>query len=187
MKRATLSNHPVIKPILRVIMGYKKDELSIEQATETAWQVAYSVLWNNHILSEKEIANSKQSIREYFEGSTNKYKSFLSFCQRVVLAKEYISRSSLRYVPLPSVWLDKNNAVGFAGTRSWYAEVVKKRESLPTHRTALRQFADWVLTFSENPTPECFSLAKLYLTGCNEPQLFNLFVQFAANLQFNKQ
>lgn len=186
MKKAILRKHPVVKPILRVIRGFKKDELSLEQATDTAWQIAYSVLWNNQILSEQEINNGKQSIKEYFERSTDRYKAFLSFCQRVVLAKEYISKSTLRYIPLPGVWLDKNNSVGFAGTKNWYAELIKTRDSLPTYRAALRQFADWVLTFSENPTTECFYLAKLYLTECNEPHLFNLFVQFAANLQFNK-
>lgn len=52
---------------------------------------------------------------------------------RIILADNYRKRKPHRFVPLPSVWLDRENLRGFAGTATWFAAMrdnTEKAEAL---------------------------------------------------------
>jgi hypothetical protein len=106
---------------------------AIEWLTDATWDFAHRILWSDQHFSETEIEISKNCIREYYEEipadvfAEQHLLHFEAYCERVLLAKGYVDRYPSRYIPHPCIWLNKNNAKGFAGTKEWYIRK-KKRE-----------------------------------------------------------
>ena len=105
----------------------------IKLLTDATWQFAHSVLWNDQPFDYIETELSKHYIREYYEaiptGLFNKTAAqhFSAYCQRIMMARNYVDRSPRRYIPRPCLWLDRRYAKGFAGTKKWYERLWKKR------------------------------------------------------------
>src|SRR5687768_18531795 len=127
MKQA-ISNTSRHYPTLRVAEQSPNDHFS--QLVNTAWTFASTALWNTTVFSEAEIQRAKTLIADYLNNDATD-NAFLVFCQRVLLARHYITSQPGRYIPLPSVWLDHNNKLGFAGTGAWYDRITAIRESVP--------------------------------------------------------
>lgn len=106
---------------------------SIQLLTDATWEFAHNILWNGFPFSEAEIELSKLFIKEYYKEipaekfTATAHKHFTGFCERILLAKEYVSRFSHRYIPHPCIWLNKMNPKGFAGTKEWYKRALDKR------------------------------------------------------------
>jgi len=111
---------------------------AIRLLTDATWEFAHTMLWNGSPFSKGEIALAKIYIREYYEEipaeefTATASKHFSAYCARILLAREYVSRFSHRYIPHPCIWFDKRNPKGFAGTKRWYLENLMKREK--SHR-----------------------------------------------------
>lgn len=107
---------------------------SIELLTDATWQFAHNILWNGFPFGKGETEISKIFIREYYESiPAEKFQKtaaihFSGFCERILMAKEYVSRSPHRYIPHPCIWLNRLNPKGFAGTKKWYIQLVEKRK-----------------------------------------------------------
>lgn len=99
---------------------------AIRLLTDATWDFAHRNLWCEFPFSEAEIALSKLYIKEYYnEIPAEKFteiahKLFTAYCERILLAKEYVSRFSHRYIPHPCLWLNRKYPKGFAGTKQWY-------------------------------------------------------------------
>lgn len=105
----------------------------------------------------------------------NPERAFLVFCQRVLLARQYVNKSPDRFVPLPSLWLDRNYEHGFAGTKNWYAEIKAIRDSLPSFKAELKALAEAALEFSEEPSTKNYQYWRQYFIEKQAPGLLNLF------------
>lgn len=109
---------------------------SIKLLTDATWEFAHNILWNGYPFSKAEINLAKLFIREYYEEipaekfTETAHRQFTAYCERILLAKEYVSRFSHRYIPHPCIWLDKENPKGFAGTKRWYLENLEKRSRM---------------------------------------------------------
>jgi hypothetical protein len=109
---------------------------AIRLLTDATWEFAHNMLWNGYPFSKSEIALAKIYIREYYEEipaeefTATAHKHFSAYCERILLAKEYVSRFAHRYIPHPCLWFDKRNPKGFAGTKRWYLENLEKREKI---------------------------------------------------------
>jgi len=164
-------------PTLKVVKGYKEQQADLSHLVDTAWTFAYSSLWNCSLFSTKEIDAAKESIREFLLLSKTPRTAFLSFCQRVLLARYYLDKGNI----LPSVWLDRKNGNGFASTKQWYNEIKTLRESLPHYKTEIKALAEAVLEYSEEPTPQNFYYWKNYFIEKQTPGLLTLFQVYASN------
>jgi len=173
-------------PYLKVTQNRKEDSTELNTLVETAWIFAYSALWNCSLFSAKEMDAAKEGIREYLRLSDTASNGFLSFCQRVLLARYYLSNGASRHIPLPSVWLDKNNEKGFAGTKEWFIEIMAVRESLPQYKNDIRALSEAVLDYSEDTTEEKFYLWKNHFIERQTPGLLTLFQVFAINYLYAK-
>jgi hypothetical protein len=173
-------------PYLKVSTNHREDTTELGELVETAWIFASSSLWNCSLFSAKEIDTAKESIREYLRLSDTTRNGFLSFCQRVLLARYYLNNSAGRHIPLPSVWLDKNNDKGFAGTKEWFIEIMAVRESLPQYKADIKALSEAVLEFSEDPTEEKFYNWKNHFIERQTPGLLTLFQVFATNCLYAK-
>jgi len=184
-------NTQKVKPIpaqenpLKAIKGYKDQSQKVNEIIDAAWNVAQTALWNTSTFSNKEVQEAKEWIGFYFLNSKDLYKAYSVFCQRVLLARQYISRSSNRYVPLPSIWLNPENETGFIGTRNWYEQVMTVRESLPNHKQELKAFGEAIWELSQEPTGVNFHYWRNYFVEAGTNGLLNLFLSTVANQQFH--
>jgi hypothetical protein len=159
--------------------------VTMNNLTDVCWQFAATVLWPSTHFSTNEIAEAKNSISIYITLSRDSVKAYSIFCQRVLLAKEYVSYNSVRYLPLPSVWLNPQNAKGFAGTRAWYKQMEETRASLPFYKIELKALAEAVWDMTFDPTERNFRFWKDYFIQRNATQMLNYFLNTVANLQFS--
>lgn len=171
-------------PELKAIKGGLIESESVEQFVNAAWNFAYSSLWNSTQFSSKEIRTTKQNIEVYFLLAKSPRNAFLSFCQRVLLARHYLTSNKGRYMPLPSIWFDKNNEYGFVGTKKWYAEIKDVRTSLPGYKEEIKALAEAVLEYSEEPTEKNFFYWRNYFIEKGTPGLLNLFQVTAINQHY---
>lgn len=154
--------------------GYATLASQQTQYVNTAWNFAYSALWNTVKFSMKEIELAKQKIAVHLH-SENPEKTLLAFCQRVLLARDYITKNPGRYIPLPSVWLDDKNKLGFSGTQQWYDKITTIRGSLPAYKTGIKALAEAVLEVSKDPSRGNYEYWRSYFIERNTPGLLNLF------------
>lgn len=163
------------RPTMRVVKGMNEQQTALAPLINATWNFAYSSLWNSTQFSQKEIETGKEKIAEYLKLAKHPVRAFSIFCQRVLLARYYVSKNSSRYIPLPSVWLDRDNATGFSGTKAWYEEIKSVRESLPNYKNELKAMAEAVLEFSEEPTVQNYQYWRKYFMEKQTPGLLNLF------------
>lgn len=175
MRHSALKRERAFKSTMRVVKGMNEAKPELTPLITAAWNFAYSSLWNSTQFSQKEIDTAKEKIAEYLRLAEHPAKAFSIFCQRVLLARYYVSKNASRYIPLPSVWLDRNNATGFAGTKAWYDEMKAVRESLPNYKNELKAMAEAVLEFSEEPTIQNYQYWRKYFIEKETPGLLSLF------------
>jgi|GEM_PF-2799980 len=109
---------------------------SIDFLSNLTWEYAQKTLWENQRFTKSEVEISKAFIKEYYEMispenfSLESSRHFRNYCERIRLAKEYVNRHPWRYIPHPTIWLNKHNPKGFAGTKNWK---VKKESPKPIY------------------------------------------------------
>lgn len=169
---------------LRVIKGGLQT-YSLEQLATAAWNFSYTCLWNGTHLSVKEIQSAKQTITEIFAASPNPLKACVAFCERVLLARYYVTQGNSRYIPLPSIWLDSNNEKGFAGTKKWHDDMKAIRASLPDYRKNVKALAEAVTEFSDEASTKNYQYWTAYFMERNATTFLQLFQTFAAHHFFS--
>ena len=186
MKNQQTTHSNDYNPSFRVIKGFKiVQSATQEQLISNAWNFAFTALWNNTFFSKAESETAKASIDQFISAFRVKERGHSVFCQRVLLARHYINAQPNRYIPLPSVWLDKNNPTGFAGTKNWYKDILAVRSSLPNYKAELKAFAEAIVEMCEEPTPLNFKFWRNYFIEKKAPGLLNLFLATIANQHFN--
>lgn len=175
MRSNTMKAETISKPSLRVVKGYLNANAEVAALVDSAWNFAYNSLWSMTIFSSKEIEAAKARIHEYLTLAKSSRKAFVSFCQRVLIARQYVSAVKGRYIPLPSIWFDKDFKDGFVGTRKWYTEIKAVRESLPTYKQEIKALAEAVLEFSDEPSIQNYQYWRQYFIEKGTPGLLNLF------------
>jgi hypothetical protein len=92
------------------------------------------VLWDKFPFNEEEVKRCKEHIAQYYKKiapekfALTAHKHFAAFCERILLAKSYVDRFSSRYMPHPCLWFNPQNPKGFAGTKLWYIQKLRRRE-----------------------------------------------------------
>ncbi len=105
---------------------------ALDWLTDATWNFAYRALWSGQDFSKTEIDLSKDFISEYYYSIPadifqQKYLTYFNaYCERVMLAKKYVSLYPGRYIPHPCIWLNPRNAKGFSGTKEWYVQNRKR-------------------------------------------------------------
>lgn len=131
--------------------------------------------------STEEIYIAKKYISDHFTLSQNKEEGFIIFCERVLLARKYILADKNRFIPLPSVWLNKYNTKGFAGTKKWHDDTSETRHSLPSYKSEIRSLAKAIFEYGQQPSPENYHYRRDHFTSNREHDLLILFQLFVIN------
>lgn len=172
MRQATITHTKNYTLPLRAVKSVSADKNPV-RLVNTAWNFACAALWNTIQFSSKEIENAKQQIAALLQ-SDNAEKAFIAFCERVLLARQYVAKSPGRYIPLPSVWLDSNNKLGFAGTQRWHDNIKAIRESVPGYKTGIKALAEAMLELSKDPSAKNYKYWRSYFIDHNTPGLLQL-------------
>ena len=172
--------------LLRVVKSPRVPSASVQtqKLVNTAWNFAHTALWNNAVFSASEVTLAKHRIKEMLTVSKTPVKTYKAFCQRVLLARQYINNNPNRYIPIPTIWLDENNVTGYAGTAIWYDNILAVRASLPNYKTELKAFAEAILEMHEEPTTKNFQYWRNYFIDNKTTGLLTLFLNTIANQQF---
>jgi hypothetical protein len=157
---------------------------NINLLVHAAWNFAYTALWNQSIFSLAEKDEAKRLVRQYLLSYQHSEKGYYNFCQRVLLAKEYVRQNNQRFIPIPSVWLDNHNANGFAGTEAWMNKLLEKRASVPLYKRNWKALAEAVLEMANDDTEQVFWYWKIYFQERGERELWELFLGIAANMRY---
>ncbi len=175
MRHNNMKNQTVSVPHLSIVMDNIDSHMQTAQLVDAAWNFAYTSLWNTTLFSTKEADAAKEKIFEYFSLAKDTRKAFVSFCQRVLLARYYVNGVKGRYMPLPSVWFDKDNEYGFVSTRKCFYEIRRVREALPSYKQEIKALAEAVLEFAEEPTVKNYQYWRGYFIEHKTPGLLSLF------------
>ncbi|MFL5789503.1 MAG: hypothetical protein ACJ748_15695 [Flavisolibacter sp.] len=159
--------------------SFNKD--SVHLLSETGWNLAYATLWNTTLLSDLEIECAKSFIYNYFSSSSDPYKTYISFSERVLLASEYVNSRSNRFIPVPSKWFNEKNDKGFAGTKSWHERLLSIRNSLPVYKIEIKALAEAVLEMKEEDSLSNYRYWKNYFIERNTARMLQLFMVIVAN------
>jgi hypothetical protein len=151
-----------------------------------SWNFVYTALWGHCLFSSLEKDKARSAIRQYLLQSADPEQAYYSFCQRVLLAREYVSQGSHRFIPLPSQWLDINNPNGFAGTEAWLDQMLDKRSSLPLYRREWKALAEAVLEMAADDSEKTFWYWKIYFLERGEGKLWELFLGAVVNMQYKQ-
>src|SRR4051794_3983043 len=73
---------------------------NINLLTETAWQLSSTALWNHAEFSEVKKEEARKAIRQYLKTSEDPYQAYLVYCQRVLMARQYILNNNMRLMVL---------------------------------------------------------------------------------------
>jgi len=65
MRQQALRKERTNRPVMRVVKGLKDTQTELAPLVNTAWNFAYSSLWNCTQFSQKEIDTAKENIEEY--------------------------------------------------------------------------------------------------------------------------
>ncbi len=180
MKVHTLYQPCYFKPQLYIVKT-KPDEAAHAKLISAAWTFSYTALWNCMAFSEEEIYTAKQCISELFAPLKNKEKAFIIFCERVLLARNYLSRDKERFIPLPSLWLCRDNKNGFAGTKKWHEQMVITRRSVPSYKCNEALLAKAALEFCNQPMRTVYDKWKNHFISKGDHRFLILFQLYVLN------
>ncbi len=182
-KKAVVTNYATVLRVVKSI-NEKTTISQTQKLADTAWNLAHTALWNNVVFSNQETQAAKTMIKNIISSSKTPVKTYKAFCQRVLLARQYVNNNPDRYIPLPTIWLDHENVTGYAGTESWYQNIQDIRASLPNYKNELKAFAEAILEMSEEPTTQNFQYWRNYFIDNKATGLLGLFLCTIANDKF---
>jgi hypothetical protein len=163
---------------LRVIKGGKsstKKTRSTEHMVANAWLFAQASLWDGQVFTDAEITRFKKLINEFFEEHEFSEDTFVEFCERVILAKRYVARSSFRYIAAPINWLNIHFKYGISGTERWYREVEQQRETAPEYNKGITILSIAVASYTANPTLNVYRSCRSQLIEQKQYDLLPVF------------
>jgi len=153
----------------------------IAKLVAAGWNLAYTALWNGEEFSKTEIEIAQISIKHYISNTAEPYKGYLMFCQRVLMARQYLLNNPDKYVPVPTAWLCPCNFNGYVGTERWYTRLQEIRKSQPLFRHQYKALAEALLEMMEEPTSDNFHYWRGWFAERECHATMNVFLSAVAN------
>lgn len=180
---ATKSLLPVSSCLI-LIKGKEEYVQQVQQLTHTAWQIAYTALWNGMVFTPEEINTAKERIHTFIQ-SGSPLKRYSELTQRVLMARQYILTHEGSYAPLPSCWLNPENKKGFAGTATWFAALETARASQPDYKQYMKALPEAVLETIQSNKASDFHYWRSWFAERNAQAVLNLYLSIIANSTYH--
>lgn len=158
---------------------------NIPTLTDAAWNIAYTSLWNTEIFSRQEIDFARSWINNYISNSPDPYEAYLSFCQRVLMARQVAINNEYAFIPAPTKWLSTENSKGFEGTRPWFEKLMDIRKSFPLYRHQWKVLPEAVLSMMEDNSASNFHYWRTWFIVRHHQSTVNVFLATLSNMKYN--
>ncbi|MBS1616248.1 MAG: hypothetical protein JST06_09050 [Bacteroidetes bacterium] len=165
----------IIIPFFPTYRKENSNKKEIEPLALAAWDFARCALWPEQQFTTKQVDAVMRYIREYFKAAIGKRRAFSALCQRVILTKKYISKSSERFVPEPAIWFNRRYPFGFAGTLPWFQNVEQRRKEVPGYLGHIEELAEGYYTYAMKPTKKALIRFRSRMENHHAPSLQELF------------
>lgn len=153
-----------------------------------AWLFAHTVLWHNQTFNDAEVELAKAEIENLIlhPSLLVSREKFIAFCERVLLAYQYLQRNPNRYVPHPLKWLSPHYEHGYAGTKVWYLDMKHERQYIVIHRFELKVLAEAFYNFMLQANKEGYTKAKKALDAYANEDLKQVFNNLIINYTYGQ-
>lgn len=171
---------------LLFIKGGKRTR-STDQMIRNAWLFAQACLWQYQTFTDEEVDRFKELISEFFEETEFSEEMFIEFCERVILTKRYVARSSYRYVAKPALWLNIHYRHGISSTEKWYHSVQEQRISAPEYNLGMNILAVAVSMYTTDPNWAVYQASRNELIRLKQFDLLPVFNSLVTAFHFFNQ
>lgn len=136
-----------------------------QRLVSAAWSFSHAVLWAEQPIDSKERERAKKLIAKHLNYPLITKKSFIDYCERILLTHELITREQLLDLPRPSLWLHPNFANGFNETSNKHTQLIQQREMIPGYRDELQILCSYFHRYNMKPDPSCIAACRKRLIG----------------------
>lgn len=165
--------------------AYRLRKMNIYFLSEVAWNFAYALLWSDLKFSDEEIEEVKEQLISYFYNAPHRKRAFISFCERIILTRNYLIAKKDAALPAPAIWLNPDFHQGFPETKSWYQAIEQTRKHTPGHLKHYTVMANHYYLYVLKPAPSIISQCRAKLLELKAKSLLELFYNAIAQLNQN--
>lgn len=165
--------------------GYGQRRMNVYYLSVVTWNFAHSILWSEQKFSDEEKRVVKEHLISYFRDAPHRKKAFLSFCERIILTRNYITSRGTT-LPAPAVWLDPNYYQGFPETKGWYEAIEATRRNTPGHLKHYTVMANHYYLYSLKPSKSIIRQCRAKLMELNANSLVELFYNAIVHFNLNR-
>lgn len=158
---------------------------ALQEEVHSAWAFAAAALWNGRQFSPLEAAAAKIQIGMHLFSTSLPEAALEVFCQRVMLAKQYLLPPSGSKPAVPSQWFAPDNESGYKATEALFAELERQRIYEPSAMPGIKLLSAAVCGFAKTPGGENYRSFREQLTAMKEPGLAQVFQIYAANRAYD--
>jgi len=144
-----------------------------------AWHLAYASLWTEQAFNKHEIDRAVVFIRSHLDDT-----NFVTFCERILVARSQSLIEPSSYLPQPSIWLHPGYAEGYASTQSAHHKMQEKQLHIPGYQEDINAFAKFYYQYQRQPSKASFYSCRKKLLGLKSYSLLQLFYQVIAYNQY---
>lgn len=165
--------------------NHSKRNPNVKELAKAGWNLCHTILWSNQEFNESEIELAQDLIEKHLLKAINVNARFVSFCERVQMAYQYLQQNPNRFVPHPLKWLSPFYEYGFCGTKDWYMNMVHERTLIPVHRFELRVMAEAYWQYVFEPTKEQYQQGKKAIMHYNTTEILQAYNNAILNFNYN--
>ena len=154
---------------------------------KAAWQLTNSALWHEQTFPASELKSARKHLRQYFADAPDLQGAFIAFCERVLLSNRYLAGQASRYVPNPSLWLNRAYAFGFTGTRAAHERMHERRKEIKGYQEGITATASHYWRYITAASPKAFTDCRKKLHALREYGLLQIFYNAIIYLNFLEQ
>ena len=130
---------------------------NLQHLTSAGWSIAKASLFYFHHYREAEIEKLKLIISRLFANAHDPYLAYLEFCQRIMLADEYINRyRGGMLITHAVIWFRPCFPLGYFKTKWMYDDLMSIRKKKPIWKKEWKDLAEAALDLVEGPFRENF-------------------------------
>lgn len=166
--------------------GIRQPTTSLRHLTYAAWNFAHTILWSEQQFSKQDEERTLDLIYSYFEQAENKKRAFIVFCERIVITNNFITGKASRYIPMPTVWFNRQYEHGFAGTLDWYKQIQNKRIDIPQYLQHLTIIAEHYYSYIKKPSARIFKQCRRKLLELKANNLLQLFYNTIIHFNYTR-
>lgn len=153
---------------------------------DMAWDIAHNALYERKYIKDDDVIAAKKFIEQYFLPTSQQEnprfaEMFNRFAVRILLARRWVKKSPVRFIPNPSLYFDPYFEHGFRGTKQWFVAHQEAQKKNKDWNSNLKLFSIIYQVFKKEPTYENYRKGTQRLAKLKDKRLGELFQKCVIN------